>query len=419
MVWTFGPFTIDAVRKTVTKHGAPLRLSLKCAELLLALVQKAGCEITKEELIEAAWSSSDVSDATLAQHVFLLRRELRDTGLKIATVRGIGYRFEGHARRGTGDDERERSRAVYLREAAAFRDLGTEAGLRSAIDLYGRAIALHPSDAQAYAGRAGCRRILAEYLFADPLVMLSGARGDAATALACDPDNVYARIESAFAAALCDRDADAAKAHLSNAMRIAPANPMVAYLRVWLPLMRGEVDEALRLAKEYGGTLAASALYFARRYSEAQEIFARTAEHDPAARMMHGACRLFGGDAAAAVSAFRSVCAHEPDAGGSRMPAPRLYALGLLVYALGSGGEWLEARKMLTQIEAAMQDRYVSPMLAAVGYIGLGEHSTALQLIEIAASRLDPWTAFLRIDPLMDALRGDARFHALAERLAA
>ena len=409
LILSFGPFSVDAERRSVTRQGAATRLTLKCTELLLLLAQKAGCEVTKEELIEAAWGGPDVSDATLAQHIFLLRRELRGTGVRIETVRGIGYRLDAQVTRASAGDEREISRDLYLREAAMFREFGTDAGLRSAIDLYGRAIALNPSDAYAYAGRASCRRMIAEYLYADPLGELNGAHMDAMTALACDPENVDARVEAAFSAALRDRDIDAARAHLEIARAKAPAHPLVAYLRVWLPIMRGSLDEALRVSREGGGAPAAMALYFAGRYAQAASFFERTSADDPTARIMLGACKLFGGDPGAAVELFE----------GALSSAMGSYALAFQVYALGKGGEWLQARKKLTQLEAASRRRYVSPMVRAVAHLGLGDREPALHLIEEAVASLDPWTAFMSVDPLLRELHGDPRFDVLAERAAA
>lgn len=400
---------MDAARRSVTKHGVPTRLTLKCTELLLLLAQKAGCEVTKEELIEAAWGGPDVSDATLAQHVFLLRRELRGTGVRIEAVRGVGYRLQGRVTRSGGDDERERSRDLYLREAAIFRDFGTLAGLRSAIELYGRAIVLNPSDPNAYAARASCRRMIAEFLYADPVVELNAAHADIMTALACDPENVEARLEAAFSAALRDRDGDAARAHLEIARVKAPAHPLVAYLRVWLPIMRGSFDEALRVSRERGGSTAAMALYFAGRYAQAAAFFERTACDDPTARMMLGACKLFGGDPGAAIELFES----------SLSSPTGSYALAFETYALGKSGEWLRARKKLTQIESAARRGYVSPMIRAVAHLGLGDREPALALIEEAVANLDPWTAFMTIDPVLQELRGDSRFDMLAERAAA
>jgi tetratricopeptide (TPR) repeat protein len=173
--------------------------------------------------------------------------------------------------------------------------------------------------------------------------------------------------------------------------------------------MRGSLDEALRASREGGGSPSAMALYFAGRYSQAAAFFERAASDDPTARMMLGACKLFGGDAGASVALFE----------GALSSAIGSYALAFQVFALGRSGEWLQARKKLTQIESASRRGYVSPMVRAVAHLGLGDREAALRLIEEAVANRDPWTAFMSVDPLLGELRGDPRFDVLAGRTAA
>jgi hypothetical protein len=49
--------------------------------------------------------------------------------------------------------------------------------------------------------------------------------------------------------------------------------------------------------------------------------------------------------------------------------------------------------------------------------LGLGERDDAVAMLERGLGERDPWLIFVPHHPQFDALRGDARFDALAERV--
>src|SRR5260370_33064246 len=51
----FGPFCIDQQRQQVSRHGARLRLQGKVYQVLIALLQKQGEVVTRDELNQAWW----------------------------------------------------------------------------------------------------------------------------------------------------------------------------------------------------------------------------------------------------------------------------------------------------------------------------------------------------------------------------
>ena len=414
---SFGSFAVDVTHRIVTKDGAPVRMTLKCIELLIAFVRNPGKTLTKEQLIEAAWHDPDASDATLAQHVFLLRRALGAQARYIKTVPQKGYRFDGAV---SGElPPNAEAPAEFVRAAGEFRALNTEQGLRSAIDLYTRAIEAEPADARGYARRAGCWRLLAEFMYADPYTALMSAKGDAARALALDGDDTEALIESAYASALFDRDIDAALRYVEAVRCHDPGSAAARMLLVFLPLMRGQTVAALNAARRAGGSLAGSALYFARAYTQAIPYFEASAAENPGARVMLGACKLFAGDAQGAIADFRAVYGEHVDVRRAGRPNVRHYALALSIYAMGKSGDRVRARKAVTDLAALARQRYVSPMARAIAHVGLGEHDVAVALVEEAVARFDPWAAYIGVDPFLDALRDDPRFVRIIGRLAA
>jgi len=92
----FGPFQIDQQRQEVTKSGTRLRLQGKVYQVLLALVEKQGDVLTREELRLRLWpNETHVNyDANVNTTVNKLRQALGDSCDKpvyIETVPRKGY----------------------------------------------------------------------------------------------------------------------------------------------------------------------------------------------------------------------------------------------------------------------------------------------------------------------------------------
>lgn len=419
MMLAFGPFTVDDVRRTATKNGKPLRLTLRCIELLIAFVRNPEKTLTKQQLLDAAWPDPQASDATLAQHVFLLRRALRHERCEwIRTVPNVGYRFDGEViSLDRDDDERGRAVRTYLESARRFREIGSERGLRCAIDLCTHAISAGETRADAYLLRASCWRLLAESMYAEPLPCLQAAQADVQAALERDALSADIRIEAALCAGLLERDALGIQRHLDAAQRIQPGHPGLAHARVWLALMCGRREEALRHSRPVGGALHAAALYMNRDFQRARDLFDVNAVESPAIRVMRGACRLFTGDMHGAIADLHAVYYGEAAETGG-MPSVRHYALGLYIYALARSGDERTARGHVRELQRVAQKRYVSPMAQAAAHLGLNEPEQAIAFVGDALRRCDPWSAYVTVDPLLDELRAHPKF-AEATRSAA
>lgn len=414
MMLAFGPFTIDTERRAAYKNGAPLRLTLKCAELLIALASNPGAVLSKQELLEAAWPDPQASDATLAQHIFLLRRALRHDGIDwICTIPNIGYRFTAEVRTlDAGADERTKAVETYLQGARTMRDIGTERALRSAIDLCTHAIALDERAADAYALRACCWRLLAQSMYAEPLPCLESANADAAAALCRDAQHAGAHVEAALSGALVNREGAAAARHLAAAQRIDADHPLLPYARVTVALICGNRDEALRIARDAGSGLHANVLYACRDFAAASSILQRRQCHG-AALVIRGACALREGDYAAALDDFYAVYYADGADEGRGVPSVRHYALGMSIYTLAKMGRLSMARERVRELDKIARRRYVSPMARAIAYLGLGEIASAIALVEDALRRYDPWSAYIAVDPMLDELRVRPDFSVL------
>ena len=93
----FGEIEILAPSRTVLREGAPVSLTPKEYDLLLALIRRDGACITRTELLTEVWGYSvEVMSRTVDTHVAELRRKLeRDPAnpRHILTVRKTGYRL--------------------------------------------------------------------------------------------------------------------------------------------------------------------------------------------------------------------------------------------------------------------------------------------------------------------------------------
>jgi DNA-binding response OmpR family regulator len=87
-----GDVELDPARRTATRGGEPLDLTLKEFMVLQVLLEAEGAVVTPEELLERAWDEQlDPLSNIVRMTVMTLRRKLGDPPL-IQTVRGSGYR---------------------------------------------------------------------------------------------------------------------------------------------------------------------------------------------------------------------------------------------------------------------------------------------------------------------------------------
>lgn len=96
--YKFDRFRLDVAHLMLYENGAPVSLAPKVIETLLALIERSGEVVGKEELMERLWSDSFVEEANLTQNVYLLRKTLGNTSNGeplIETFRRRGYRFNG------------------------------------------------------------------------------------------------------------------------------------------------------------------------------------------------------------------------------------------------------------------------------------------------------------------------------------
>ena len=101
-IYEFGSFRLEPAERRLLRHGAPIVLTPRVFDLLVAQVERSGHLVSKEELLRAVWPDSFVGDANLSVNISVLRRALGDAHpsqqMCIETIPRIGYRFNAPVR---------------------------------------------------------------------------------------------------------------------------------------------------------------------------------------------------------------------------------------------------------------------------------------------------------------------------------
>jgi len=94
-----GDLQLDLIARRAFRGETELRLTHKEFDLLAELVRNTGAALSRDLLLTQVWGYDYVGDShTVDVHIRWLREKIEDTPSeprRIATVRGVGYRFEG------------------------------------------------------------------------------------------------------------------------------------------------------------------------------------------------------------------------------------------------------------------------------------------------------------------------------------
>lgn len=94
--YQFDTIEVQPAAFVVTRDGRPVELEPKALRVLLYLIEHRDRVVSKEELMEAVWQDTAVTDNALTRIVAQIRRELGDDARQprfIQTLPTLGYRF--------------------------------------------------------------------------------------------------------------------------------------------------------------------------------------------------------------------------------------------------------------------------------------------------------------------------------------
>ncbi|HZF07902.1 MAG TPA: tetratricopeptide repeat protein [Thermoanaerobaculia bacterium] len=95
-LYEFDGFRADPVRRRLSRAGESIALTPKAFSILLALLERRGQVVPKEDLIQQIWPDTFVTEANLTQNISSLRKALGERANDprfVVTIPGQGYSF--------------------------------------------------------------------------------------------------------------------------------------------------------------------------------------------------------------------------------------------------------------------------------------------------------------------------------------
>lgn len=417
---------LKVIARTSTQHykSKPNNLpmigkQLGVAYILEGSVQKrTDASRVNVQLIKAATMShiwADTIDSKLTD-IFAVETQIAKTVADTLQAKLTGSEERAIGARPTENPE---AHELYLK-GRFFWNKRTSSDLKTAIEYFTQAIEKDPNYALAYAGLADANAILTAYGAAP--VSESLPRAEVAARKALELDESLAEAHTSLGLLLFyNLDFPGATKEFERAIAL---NPNYATAHHWYGLgpLRcvgdfeksiAELKRALQLdplSLIINADLGA-ALVTARRYGEGIAQLRKTIEMDPYfyyAYLNLGKALQLNGQLDEAVTEYKKAAALNDDP----------LVLGLLAQGYAKLGRRDEALKTLEQLQQTASRRYVWSYTFAFVHIALGENDKAIDYLERDyREHADYELALIKVDPMLDPLRGDPRFEALVSKV--
>ncbi len=400
-------FYFKGKQATIPEIASTLHVSY----VLAGSVRKAGNALRiAVQLIRASdgldlWSRT--YDRTLGG-IFKTQEEIAQTtaqALKVALGPGGGTRGQ------------QISTAAYtlLLQGNFFSDRATQADSYRAIEFYRHAIALQPDYAMAWAKLADVYFRQALYGWRNTLQAATQAKTAAQHALALNPDLALPHWVLGALATWMYWDWQEAEAQLERAHELDPDDMRVTNYLAWIREgMYGHLDEAIEIARTRSQrdplytsafNLLTYELFLAHRYRESVAAGRQLLLINPAQAAIHAtqACALvyLGRPREALAEAQAETDIHS-----------RMGALPIVYWALGRKAE---STASLREFQTKYAD--TSPYDIAQVHAYRGEIDEAFRWLDRAYQQHAAGLATVKVDPLLDNVRGDPRYRALLVKI--
>jgi DNA-binding winged helix-turn-helix (wHTH) protein/tetratricopeptide (TPR) repeat protein len=401
-VYRFGEYRLDVHRRLLIAGEREIPLSAKIFGVLLHLVRAVGETVTKDELIAGIWQDENTSEATVVEHIWLVRKLFGDRAKShkyILTIPGKGYQFVPRVWHDAGTDVATSAEPAVWREyllASHCAGPRTAAGDAAALKHYNAAIALDPSFVLAHIGVADCYTNMAFQGFVKLECVLGPALAAINRAIALDPRSAPAHIALAQIQ-LAQWDILGCERALELAANLDPLSAEVHELRAFIQVWRGEPESAVADAKcalaisptdlNVHGTLA-NAFAWEGDYANAIASYSKIIEIDPTRKIARqGRCQVYvaTGELDLALRDLEQL-----------PPTPANLSRRACVHAFM--GDELSAKRLLSDLQRRASNEHVQPYCLAQVHIALG-HTEAVLCLAAAAIELND----LRFPALLDS----------------
>ncbi len=302
---------------------------------------------------------------------------------------------------------------LYLK-GRYYNNKRTPEWIRKGIEHFQEAIDLDPNYAVAYAGLADSYAFLASSTGGQPpRETYPIAKAAAMKALDLDDTLGEAHCSLGFFHLLYDWDASAAEREYRRAIELSP-NYANAYDGYGFYLKAtGQHDDAIRSCQRaleldplslFVQLSLGWAYYFARRHDEALKQSRKVMEMDPNFGFAHWHAgmnyiqkRMYD----EAIESFKKAI---------NLTGAVPTFISYLGHSYARRGRERDARQMLAQLESLSKRQYVSSYFRAMIYLGLDDLQKTFEWLDRTFEERSGFLAFIRVEPMLDPLRGDARF---------
>src|SRR5262249_2224867 len=293
-------------------------------------------------------------------------------------------------------------------------------GFEKAIEYFNQAIAIDPNYALAYSGLADCHIAMTTYGISPPAVGFSRAKDAVKSALAIDDALAEAHASLAHLSWLHEWDWDGAEIEFKRAISL---NPNYATAHQWYSIYLSamarhkeaiaEIISAQQLdpLSIIIGADAARVFYHAGQYEQAVEQCLKMLEIDPGNHKINDWLTQVYERQGLYDKAVEAQLKVKAALGATPETIAMLKAAYL---AAGWKGYW---RKQLELAQEWTKKASVSPYNRARIHARLGERDKALEWLQQAYDIHSDQLVLLKVDPLLDPLRSDARFQDLLRRV--
>jgi eukaryotic-like serine/threonine-protein kinase len=392
---------------------------LDCAVVLEGTVRRSGQQLR----ITVQLTSTDDGHLLWSQRydrqlhdVFAIQDEIAQT--IVSTLRATTFADLAPPPT-TRHTENFRAYGMYLRGRFEL-NRRTQDGIAAGIRYFELAIAEDPRFALAYAGLSDAHSLRIDYRSVPVAQGFEQAMHYARQALAIDDTLAEPHASLAWALFVYHWQWDEAEHEFRRAIELDPRYATAHQWFAFLLAARGSREDALveghtAVDLDPGSLFARRSLawiyLYARRYDRAREHLAKAMAMNPTAEETYRTLGLVLAHAGETANAVR-VLEH-----AVTMPEAGSYTRATLGYALARAGREAEARSILEELAATAQRDYVSPVALATVLLGLGDVERAIAWTERAYEDRRGWLAYIKVNPMMDPMRGHPRFEALVEKM--
>lgn len=318
--------------------------------------------------------------------------------------------------------ENSEAHELYLKGRYFF-GKRTADDFKRAIDYFNQAIAKDPNYALAYAGIADSYALLPGWSTESSAEDLPKAKAAADKALTLDNNLAEAHVSRGLLFADADLNLKGAKEEFERAIALNPNYANAHYFlgfTVLAPL--GQFDQAIAELKRAVELDPFSVIinfnlgfcyYYARRYPEAVVQAGKAAELGPGFFGPHALLGLVhegSGQREQAITEYQRAYDLSRHSGSEAA-----YTLPVVIYALK--GDRAKELQQLDELKAVAQRGELDAFLIAVAYVRLGDKNEAIEWLQQSYRNKETFITTIKVHPILDPLRGDPRFEALAEKV--